>query len=124
MKLRISYKREGDGFQCDAICDLGYTFLFYFCHGELPNLNEKIKHFDLSPTARRVVWLAERLPNKWTRIFMDNLFNLQKLFSALYLAQVLAHGATPQLRCVSRSVCSVGVRHKAGAHPLNGSGMR
>ena len=89
-KLRISYKREGDGFQCDAICDSGYTFSFYFRHGDPPNLDEKFKHFDLSPTARRVVWLAERLPNKWTRIFMDNLFNSHKLFSALYLAQALA----------------------------------
>ncbi len=26
MKLRISYKCEGDGFQCDAVCDRGYTF--------------------------------------------------------------------------------------------------
>ena len=29
-KLRISYKREGDGFQCDALCNDGYTFAFYF----------------------------------------------------------------------------------------------
>ena len=34
MKLRISYKREGDGFQCDALCDNGYTFSFYFRHGD------------------------------------------------------------------------------------------
>jgi hypothetical protein len=92
MKLRISYKREGDGFQCDAVCDSGCTFSFYFRHREPPNLDEKFKHLDLSPTARRVVWLAEQLPNLWTRIFMDNLFNSQKLFTALYLAQVLAHG--------------------------------
>ncbi len=50
MKLRISYKQEGDGFQCDAVCDLGYTFLFWFCHGEPPNLDKKFKHLDLSPT--------------------------------------------------------------------------
>jgi hypothetical protein len=92
MKLKISYKREGGGFQCDAVCDSGYTFSFYFHHREPPNLDKKFKHLDLSPIAWGVVWLAERLPNKWTRIFMDNLFNSQKLFTALYLAQALAHG--------------------------------
>ena len=42
--------------------------------------------------AKRVVWLAKQLPNKWTLIFMDNLFNSQKLFTALYKAQALVHG--------------------------------
>jgi hypothetical protein len=50
------------------------------------------KHHDLSPTAKRVVWLALRLPNQWTRIYMDNLFNSKKLFAALYQAKALAHG--------------------------------
>ena len=29
-KVRITYKREGDGFQCEAICDHGYTYAFWF----------------------------------------------------------------------------------------------
>jgi hypothetical protein len=50
------------------------------------------KHYDLSPTAKRIVWLALQLPNNWTRIYMDNLFNSHKLFMALYQAKALAHG--------------------------------
>ena len=102
MKLRISYKREGDGFQCDAVCDMGYTFSFYFRHGDSPILPEKYKHLDLSPTARRVVWLATRLSNDWTSIFMDNLFNSQKLFTALYIAKALGHGVA---RSNGRGIC-------------------
>ena len=94
IKLRITYKNEGDGFQCDAICDSGYTFSFFFRHGDPPTLpNDFSKNIpDLSPTARRVVWLALRLPNVWTRIFMDNLFNSRKLFTALFMAKALGHG--------------------------------
>jgi hypothetical protein len=55
-------------------------------------LGPEFKDLELSPTARRVVWLAQRLPNKWTSIFMDNLFNSVKLYSALYRANALAHG--------------------------------
>jgi len=94
MKLRISYKNEGDGFQCDAVCDRGYTYSFYFRHGDAPTLPAEFDEFELSPTARRVVWLAPRLPNDWTHIFMDNLFNSRKLFSALYRAKSLASGVT------------------------------
>ena len=28
--LRITYKKEGDVFQCDCIANDGYTFTFYF----------------------------------------------------------------------------------------------
>jgi hypothetical protein len=77
LKLRISYKKEGDGFQCDAVCDDGYTFSFFFRHGDAPPLPKEFKEkiSDLSPTAMHVVWLALRLPNMWSRIYMDNLFN-------------------------------------------------
>ena len=77
LKLRISYKKEGDGFQCDAVCNDGYTFSFYFRHGDAPPLPNEFKEKlpDLLPTAVRVVWLALQLPNKWLRIYMDNLFN-------------------------------------------------
>ena len=34
--LRITYKEEGDGFQCDCIADNGYTFTFYFLNQPAP----------------------------------------------------------------------------------------
>jgi hypothetical protein len=92
MKLRISYKREGDGFQCDAICDRGYTYSFWFRHGNPPDLGPEFKHLKLSPTARRVIWLALQLPNSWSHVFMDKLFNSVKLFTGFYQVQALAHG--------------------------------
>ncbi len=52
MKLRISYKREGDGFQCNAVCDAGYTYLFYLQHGPPPNVGDQFKHLELSPTVK------------------------------------------------------------------------
>ena len=92
MKLRISYKRKGDGFQCNAVCDAGYRHLFYFQHGPPPNVRDQFKHLELSPMVKPVVWLASRLPNRWSRIFMDNLFNSRKLFTALQICEALGHG--------------------------------
>ena len=91
MKLRISYKRKGDGFQCNAVCDAGYRYLFYFRHGPPPNVRDQFKHLELSPMVKPVVWLASRLPNRWSRIFMDNLFNSRKLFTALQICEALGH---------------------------------
>ena len=124
MKLRISYKREGDGFQCDAVCDAGYTFSFYFHHGPPPNVGDQYKSLELSPTARRVVWLASRLPNKWTRIYMDNLFNSQKLFTALHTAEALAHGvARANGRGVPPSIIQKEEKNKDRAEKLRGTTM-
>ncbi len=66
LKVRITYKREGDGFQYDAVCDRGYTYSFWFRCAKPPNLPATFKRYDLSPTAKRVVWLALQLPNHWT----------------------------------------------------------
>ena len=86
------YKREGGGFQCDAECDGRYTYSIFFHHGLPPNVREQYKHLNLSPTARQVVWLTSWLPNQWTWIYMENLFSLQKLFTALHIAEALVHG--------------------------------
>jgi len=121
LKLRILYKREGDGFQCDAVCDRGYTYSFYFRHGDAPDLPEEFKKFKLSPTARRVVWLALRLPNLWTRIYMDNLFNSRKLYSALHMANALTHGvARTTGRGIPPSVVQKEEKNEGKAEKLRG----
>jgi hypothetical protein len=124
MKLRISYKREGGGFQRDAVCDGGYTYSFYFRHGPPPNVGEQYKHLELSPTARQVVWLASWLPNRWTRIFMDNLFNSEKLFTALHIAESLAHGvARTSGRGVPPSIIQREEKNRDRAEKLRGTTM-
>jgi hypothetical protein len=94
LALRISYKREGDGYQCDALCERGYTFSFYFRHGDAPPAPESVRDLDLSPTARRVIYLMMQLPNMWTRVYMDNLFNSRKLYTAAYKVGCLCQGVT------------------------------
>jgi hypothetical protein len=122
LKLRITYKKEGDGFQCDAVCDMGYTFSFYFRHGDAPNLPKEFDHLKLSPTAKRVVWLVLRLPNNWTNVFMDNLFNSQKLFTALYLAKALGHGvARTNGRGIPPSVIQKEEKNANAAAALSGT---
>ena len=64
LALHILYKREGDGYQCDALCADGYTFSFYFCHGDAPDVPDELKYLNLSPTARQVVFLMMQLPNQ------------------------------------------------------------
>jgi hypothetical protein len=76
-------------------------FPFYFRHGDASPLPEQFKKKipDLSPTAMRVLWLALCLPNMWSRICMDNLFNSRKLFTALYMAKALVHGVVRTAGC-------------------------
>ena len=35
-KKWITYKTEGDGFKCDALCDEGYTYQIYFRNHSSP----------------------------------------------------------------------------------------
>jgi hypothetical protein len=90
MKLRISYKREGGGFQCDAVWDAGYAYSFYFLTRTSSKCCRAIQRS--GAVSCRVVWLASCLPNQWTRLYMDNLVNSKKLYKALYTTEALVHG--------------------------------
>ena len=90
-KLRISYKREGDGFQCDALCNDGYTFAFYFRNEPPPKV-----YIDqgLSPLHARVMALFDKLSSKFHRCGMDNLYNSARFCKHVYNHpnKILVHG--------------------------------
>ncbi len=51
LALHITYKKEGDGYQFDPLCADGYTFSFYFCHGDAPKLPKLFGYLNLLATA-------------------------------------------------------------------------
>ena len=51
-KKQITHKTEGDGFQCDALCDEGYTHQIYFRNHPDP---EKYLKLGMSPLNSRVL---------------------------------------------------------------------
>ena len=75
--IRINFKKEGDGFQCDAVCADGYTYCFYFRNQPVPS---KWVDIGLSPLHARVLGLFEQLPAKAYACGMDNLYNSAKFF--------------------------------------------
>jgi Transposase IS4 len=87
-KQRITYKNEGDGFQCDALCDQGYTLNFYFRNAPPP---VKYVKEGWSPLHARMLFMMECLQNKHHRIWMDNLYisaKFAKCFLLVYAERV------------------------------------
>ena len=82
-KMRISYKNEGDGFQCDAICSKGYTYTFYFRNQTPP---KKYLDMGLSDTHSRVMGMIDQLPHKNYTLTMDNLYTSAKLARVAFLS--------------------------------------
>ena len=74
--LRITYKAEGDGFQCDAVCADGYTYTFFFRNQAPPKVFTDI---GMSPLHARVHALIEQLPLSNYVCAMDNLYISAKL---------------------------------------------
>lgn len=92
-KLRINYKAKGDGFQCDAICEEGFTYAVYFRQEPPP---QKYIDIGLSPLHSRVMWLIDQVKDKGHRIWMDNMYSSTKLCRASYCHEknVLIAGVT------------------------------
>ena len=90
-KRRITYKVEGDGFQCDALCQEGYCYQHYFQNDPAPSKYLSLK---LSPLHARVRWLFDPPCDCHHQIGMDNLYNSAAFCRAAYLhsMKVLCHG--------------------------------
>ena len=101
-KLRITYKDEGDGFQCDAICDDGYTYTFFFRNQPAPK-----KYLDegFSPLHARVMALYDSLQDDFHRVRFDNLYMAAKFALASFQHQrrVMVEGVT---RTHARGLCN------------------
>ena len=81
-KLRINYKKEGDGFQCDCIADDGYTFTFYFRNQPAP---KKYMDMGYSPLHSRCFALFDCLMEEYHQIRFDNLYMSAKFCLGSYV---------------------------------------
>jgi hypothetical protein len=75
-KLRVTYKAEGDGFQADALCQDAFTYALYYRNDPAP---KKYLDTGLSPLHSRVMWLFDRVEDRYHRCMMDNLYMSAKL---------------------------------------------
>jgi len=113
-KRRITYKKEGDGFQCDAICDRGYTYCFYFRNQPAP---KKYLDMGLSPLHARCTALYDTFKNDYHQVRYDNLFMSAKfaLTSYQHPRKVMIEGVT---RKTDRGVPREVVQHEAATRTL------
>ena len=91
--MKITYKKEGDGFQCDCICDDGYTFTFYFRNQPAP---KRWLDQGLSPLHARCMALFDCLMEEYHLVRFDNLYMSAKFALALFQRpkKVLVEGVT------------------------------
>ena len=80
-KLRITYKKEGDGFQFDALCNDGFIFTFYFQHELLP---KKYTDQGLSALHARVMSMFDYVEDKNHTCGVDNLYISAKFCKDAY----------------------------------------
>jgi hypothetical protein len=120
-KLRVTYKREGDGFQADTLCERGFTYGVYF-RNEQPAV--KYTRQGYSPLHARVLWLFDLLTDNHHRIWMDNLYLSAKFVKACYNhdRKVLIAGVTRKSgRGIPLSVLQEEVKNKAQQEAIRGT---
>jgi hypothetical protein len=120
-KLRISYKKEGDGFQCDALCCNGYTYSFF-----MRNMPAPKKYLDkgLSPLHACCLFLMDQLKEKYHACRMDNLYTSARFFREAYAGEnkVLCHAvARKSGRGLLKSVIQEEVKNKKQQEKVRGT---
>ena len=111
-KIRITYKRAGDGFQCDTLCENGFTYQFYFRNHPAP-LNYLKKK--LPPLHSCVMALFESLTDENHICAMDNLYNSAMLCKEAYTHEkkLMMHGVESKgMRGIPSSVIQDEVHNK------------
>ena len=81
-KKRITYKAEGDGFQMDAVCNRGFTFLFYMQNQLAP---KEYLDMGLSPLHYRVFALFDTFKDEYHEVNFDNMYSSEKNSFAAYV---------------------------------------
>ena len=92
-KLRISFEKEGDGFQADCLADDGYTFTFYMRNKPAPKEYLDQGH---SPLHSCCFALFGCLMDNYHRVQFDNFYMSAKFALHLYqhMRKVMVEGVT------------------------------
>jgi len=92
-KRRISYKREGDGFLFDAICEDGYTYTIFARN--MPALKKYIDK-KLSAINSCILFMVDQLQSQYHVCGMVNLFNSARFCKEAFISRnkVMVHGVT------------------------------
>eukprot|EP00536_Pseudo-nitzschia_multiseries_P000427 jgi/Psemu1/970/gm1.970_g len=98
-KHQITHKREGDGFQADALCEDGYCYQMYMRNDPVPK--KYLDMLGLSPLHSRTMWLFDSLKDDHHHVGMGNLYNSVMFCKAAYRhsKQVLCHGVACKANC-------------------------
>ena len=80
-KLHITYKAEGDGFQCDALCESGFTWTLYF-HNQLA-LTKYLQQ-GYAPLHSHILGMFNQFNEKCHNCWFDNLYLSEKFCRATF----------------------------------------
>jgi len=94
-KRRITYKNEGDGFQCDALCDNCFCYQFYFRNDPAPKQYTEI---GVLPLNSIFVSLFDSLEEDYHCCAMDNLYHSTTFCKHVYthIRKVKVHGVSKE----------------------------